>query len=158
MFAKNRRVLNRKQLPFNTLFPTRPGACAFCKCGLSGKQKRWCSDSCGRHAWWYLNLRRGVPRFIRKAVEKRDKGICAHCKADCVLIEKIYWHAVRSFTSGRYWYKWVDIDTIWPVRGPGNTFWQADHIIELRDGGQHLFKNLQTLCTICHKAKTRTRI
>jgi 5-methylcytosine-specific restriction endonuclease McrA len=32
--------------------------------------------------------------------------------------------------------------------------WELDHVTPLIDGGSHDFKNLQTLCTPCHKHKT----
>ena len=36
------------------------------------------------------------------------------------------------------------------------TDWSADHIIPIKDGGEHSARNLQLLCAGCHKAKTRS--
>lgn len=33
--------------------------------------------------------------------------------------------------------------------------WQADHIVEVTDGGTPYLENIQTLCLPCHKAKTK---
>lgn len=38
----------------------------------------------------------------------------------------------------------------------GLSCWQADHILEVVNGGTHTMENLQTLCNSCHKAKTKT--
>jgi hypothetical protein len=41
--------------------------------------------------------------------------------------------------------------------GPGNGF-DADHIVELKDGGENRESNLQLLCRkVCHKTKSRVR-
>lgn len=37
----------------------------------------------------------------------------------------------------------------------GFSCWQADHIVEVAGGGEHRLENLQTLCNLCHKEKTR---
>ena len=38
---------------------------------------------------------------------------------------------------------------------PRKSLWELDHIVPLIDGGDHELSNLQTLCTPCHKRKTR---
>jgi 5-methylcytosine-specific restriction endonuclease McrA len=37
----------------------------------------------------------------------------------------------------------------------GFSCWQADHILEVTNGGAHSMENLQTLCNSCHKTKTK---
>lgn len=66
------------------------------------------------------------PGETRKAVWKRDKGICAECKKQCD----------KKGVNG-----W-DLDHKIPlIEGDGSlSFWQMP--------------NLQTLCKDCHKAKT----
>jgi 5-methylcytosine-specific restriction endonuclease McrA len=33
--------------------------------------------------------------------------------------------------------------------------WEADHVIPLAEGGEHVAGNLRTLCRPCHVAETR---
>jgi 5-methylcytosine-specific restriction endonuclease McrA len=33
--------------------------------------------------------------------------------------------------------------------------WNADHEVEIQDGGEHTLDNLRPRCTCCHDAKTR---
>jgi hypothetical protein len=33
--------------------------------------------------------------------------------------------------------------------------WEADHIVEVREGGKNELSNFQTLCMPCHKEKTK---
>jgi 5-methylcytosine-specific restriction endonuclease McrA len=40
----------------------------------------------------------------------------------------------------------------------GSACWQADHIIEVINGGEHSLENLQTLCITCHKKKTKALV
>jgi hypothetical protein len=35
------------------------------------------------------------------------------------------------------------------------TLWDADHLVALEEGGTSALENVQTLCWVCHKAKTR---
>ena len=45
----------------------------------------------------------------------------------------------------------------WKQRGfiPGKSFWQADHILEVVEGGGECgLDNFQTLCVPCHKKKS----
>jgi 5-methylcytosine-specific restriction protein A len=62
---------------------------------------------------------------LRKAVFIRDNYICQECGDLCI----------EGGERSR-----------WPV---------ADHIIPKKDGGEDVLGNLQTLCFLCHNAKTR---
>jgi len=61
-----------------------------CGCGLIPKPPRrnWFSNACVE--WW---RERNDPGYIRQQVLKRDKGICAECKLDCVALQKSVRHA-----------------------------------------------------------------
>jgi hypothetical protein len=113
-----------KTLKFSELFPTKnDGTCA-CGCGRKyewkpGRFSKWYSEECTRktlHEYWIL---KGDVQYIRKQLQERDGGICAHCKKKAIE-------------------------------------WQADHIIAVVNGGGGCgLENYQTLCTACHKKKTR---
>ena len=82
------------------------------------------------------------PREARRAVRKRDRGRCAACDADT--------YALRRKFKGRGSHR--------KLRELGfksrMSLWEVDHIVPLIEGGGHELKNLQTLCTPCHKNKT----
>lgn len=107
-----------KDVKFNILFPKKKGKCRRCGKKLSGRQTAWCSPKCRNTATTEYFIARGYNSALRRAVKKRDKGVCTKCGcADCE--------------------------------------WNADHILELRWGGEHTLSNLQTLCIECHKVKTQ---
>lgn len=166
-----KRVLTREDLPFDVVFPTLDGQCSYCKEPKRGR-RRWCSDQCGRDAWIEINVRRGVSTYIRKALKKRDEEVCRECGTDLALVRRILRHAERSiyewersgtgaefgFWDAAHEMRWTLQHLImWPLYGERHTsgqFWQGDHIIEVKAGGEHSLDNLQTLCTVCHKQKT----
>jgi 5-methylcytosine-specific restriction endonuclease McrA len=41
------------------------------------------------------------------------------------------------------------------IEGLHRDWWEADHIVERVRGGGTALSNLQSLCSPCHKAKTR---
>jgi len=173
-----KRVLNGKDLPFTDIFPMRTDKkCRRCEKDLAGKQRSWCSDKCANTAFAEVMTRRGNPQFLRKALVERDKEICAKCGLDCAKIKRIWYAASRAISDLHYSRK-VDIaeffgihirevlslgylehfEKIWTecFRWDGrDTYWHADHIVELRHNGTHDLDNLQTLCLVCHKQKTK---
>src|SRR6185369_6423015 len=101
----------------------------------------WCSRACveehrSLHDWQY----------IRRQVEKRDRGVCASCGCDTKKVERILWHS-DGLPEGRKMLFGTD-------RG-GRGFWEADHIKQVAEGGTNELANLRTLCVGCHAAETR---
>jgi 5-methylcytosine-specific restriction endonuclease McrA len=45
-----------------------------------GRQKRWSSSKCSRAAVLEFRIQKGDVKHIRKALLKRDKGVCASCE------------------------------------------------------------------------------
>lgn len=82
----------------------------------------------------------------RKAVWKRDHGVCARCGTQTV-------KEVRGFT-----HRPLDVMKLpYHLLGPMGRLWQADHIRPLLeangDMSYYLLSNLQTLCNGCHIQK-----
>jgi hypothetical protein len=151
-------VERSRKVPFDLIYPKLDKRCRLCKKKLTGRQTSWCSKRCGIEAYHQVQLRRGNSRSARILLKRRDNEICAHCGVDCKQIKRIFDHVGKSMLK----YEWSD-RSLHPyfmvMRNFGFTpykhSWEADHIKELRDGGEHLLENLQTLCIPCHKRKTK---
>ena len=103
------------------VFPLKTdGTCACgCQAQLTGRQKRWSSKKCSRAAVLEFRIQKGDVQEIRKALFKRDKGVCVECKQKA-------------------------------------QFWDADHTLAVVNGGGGCaLDGYQTLCTDCHKKKTK---
>ena len=93
---------------------------------------------------------------MRKAVYKRDKGICNICNIDTRKIAKealLLPDDKRQDFLDKY-----NINSkrkIWKVKNGGG-LWDADHIIPVKDGGGVCgLDNIRTLCINCHKTVTK---
>ncbi|HJR05083.1 MAG TPA: HNH endonuclease [Methylomirabilota bacterium] len=136
-------------LPYPKPGPNGERYCRLCGKVVEGRRKTWCSDECVR-AWQARSSSGGM----RHAVKQRDRGVCAACSLDCLVLEEIVelirwaieaWPPVRS-----------DLEIVAIARGFGDrTLWQADHIVEVEDGGGGCdLTNIQTLCHWCHGRKS----
>lgn len=151
-------VERQRKVKLEDVYPKLDGQCRLCRNTLTGKQTSWCSKKCYFEAYHQVMLRRGSSKDARLLVKRRDKEICANCGVDCAKIKRIFEHAGLAILK----HPWKDRSLhphymIMRHFGfkPFSHSWEADHIVELRDGGEHLLENLQTLCIPCHKAKTK---
>ena len=114
-------------LGMRACYPDRPDRTCACGCGkkLKGRRSRWATDLCGDAAFWAMAVHAGSSSAIRFLLLLRDRGVCANCDGGLRL-------------PG--------------LSGP----WEADHVLSVSEGGGGLgLENFQTLCTGCHKEKTR---
>lgn len=151
-------ITRLKKVPFESVFPKRNKECRLCHKPLTGRQTSWCSKRCGLEAYHHVQLRRGNSTSARILVKRRDKEICAKCGRDCALTKRFFDRAGSAILK----YEWRDRSLhphymIMRYFGftPFKHTWEADHIHEIRDGGEHTLENLQTLCIPCHKEKTK---
>lgn len=129
------------------------GVCRFCRRPVPKGSKRsfWCSETCVNQ---YLALRN--PAGLRRLVWERDKGICRQCKFDCTSLETLFsrWKRLKHLELCRVARTALGLDK--PFR---RTFWDADHVVAVRDGGGSCgIANIQTLCFWCHKAKNAAEV
>lgn len=129
-----------------------PGLCRGCHKPVPKGRQTWCGDACQKI---YL------PAFVNRAVRIRDKGICFECQ------QKIS-DLVRKWTAenpepvwNRVWRHNTHRDEIekfwkdskrWEAMVPKE---EIDHIVPFSEGGKTVLENLRTLCTACHKARTK---
>jgi len=142
--------------------------CRWCWGAISNRRRQtWCGDDCVReyrehHDW----------KFARKAVFKRDQGVCRLCGTDVAwLSEVVHWLRIGN---PEFWNT--------PIMAPGlktgkpclvrpwlllshgllgcSTFrdpWECDHIEAKADGGPDHPDNLRLLCIRCHKERTKVQ-
>ena len=132
--------------------------CRFCKKEVAPPRKTFCSDACV-HEWRI----RSDSKYLRKLVYERDLGQCSLCQTDTRYVKIELENAARAAMrdSGR-WY-WDDHPIYLAelqrfsltVKEAKKSLWQADHVVEVADGGGECdLANLVTLCIPCHKRKT----
>ena len=97
------------------------------------------------------------PSFLRSRVWKRDKGRCSRCGLKCRELEKgialLRDVLARQGKSKVY----AEIRKALKIQSR-HTFWDADHIRAVVDGGGECgLENMQTLCLWCHREKTTGR-
>ncbi|GAC1395970.1 MAG: hypothetical protein NVSMB59_14560 [Vulcanimicrobiaceae bacterium] len=124
--------------------PSGRNLCHWCECEVGPRRRIWCGDACA-DAYWNAATWRG----LRTAVGKRDRGICRICLLDCRALRRAY--AALSPRDRVPFALRYEI----PKRRLRSTWWDADHIVPIAEGGRNELANLRTLCLRCHKAETR---
>ena len=136
--------------------------CRWCQSVVGKGRKSYCSRACDIEV-----AIRTSASSLRYHVKQRDRGVCADCGLDTQRLKRIFDHAVRSFyeiehgigTTHGWWLPHLAGRVGWVFEQLGfngnQSFWQADHIVEVSAGGDSGLDNIQTLCVPCHKAKTK---
>lgn len=118
--------------------------CRWCNTEVGKGRRSFCSDTCVHE--WQL---RTNPGYLRERVFDRDKGVCAKCQVDTVLLRsemrKLDYAARRKFLKE------------WRLKeGSRKSLWDADHDVPVAEGGgQCDLANMRTLCLVCHRAATK---
>lgn len=148
--------------------------CRFCGGDVQPPRRTFCSDACVDE-WCCRSSASGA----RRAVAKRDKGVCSACGLDTLALERrcerlqrwirrseaptdrcrrredraklvLVWLGKRY---GRRIHRFV-LRHLSPW-GQGGHLWEADHIQPVVEGGGRCgLDNLRTLCLDCHAAET----
>jgi hypothetical protein len=141
------------------LGPRVKGRCRWCGEPVANGRRSWCSPACVEdfriRAW---------PGYVRRPLAERDRGVCGSCGWDTKKFRRIMMWAADGLSPregcGRY--PWAQ--SLRPVADllhqvgidwHRQTFWDADHMVPVEDGGGACgLDNYQTLCIPCHKSKT----
>lgn len=137
-----------------------PGKCRLCEQPLSARRTSWCSEECANS--YYLVTSSSVLRYH---IYRRDRGVCATCNTDCAALEvRVYGYDTmlklpKPQSSIRRPYYMVtamreEMRNLGFNVGNNRSFWDADHVVALEEGGDWRIENVQTLCVPCHKEKT----
>jgi 5-methylcytosine-specific restriction endonuclease McrA len=118
--------------------------CLWCESEIGPRRRVWCGDRCS-DAYAFATTWSG----LRSQVGRRDRGVCALCRVDCRALRRTYASLPKHKRAA-----FADAHGI-PKRRRRSTWWDADHIVPVAEGGRHTPDNLRTLCLRCHKVQTR---
>ena len=116
----------------------KPG-CRGCGGAIPKGRRSWCSQKC---------VSRFNPATVILEVKKRDREVCDQCGYD-YRAARAEWikqcHnaglSLRSYATRKIF--------------PAPTKIEYDHIIPFSEGGLTVLENMRSLCTPCHKERTR---
>src|SRR6478672_9438921 len=108
--------------------------CRWCKGAVTGRRRTFCSDACVHE--WRL---RSSTSYLRDCVFDRDRGICALCGVDTVAGRRSMMRKLKA--SGM-------------IAAHRKSWWEADHIVPVVEGGDSHLENIRTLCVPCHRQVT----
>lgn len=172
MFATQRKPRPRDlrrfpKLSFPAMWPKRQDGLCRCGCGqkLSGRRTSWATKECERKAVQAFSIAKGDIGAIRSALLKRDHGVCALCGMDTeeARAECRQWIFREEFPSDETYAAAIAASNAmrakfmllrFPMPEGGGSWWNADHILPLEEGGQNNLENLRTLCLRCHSRVT----
>jgi hypothetical protein len=124
---------------------------------LASDAHMFCSGTC-RGLYWLA--RSG--KSLRAQLEAADGGICAGCGVDCGelldALTSVSPAKREQLLNERHPALAADPALARPLleRPVRGNCWHGDHVVPVsQGGGEASLRNLQTLCVVCHKAKTR---
>ncbi|XP_045911465.1 DNA annealing helicase and endonuclease ZRANB3 [Micropterus dolomieu] len=133
--------------------------CLSCQKACSTTGGAWDTRFCSHRCQDEFQLR-SSQTYMRSRVLEAEQGICQHCGLhahDLFLKVRDAPPSQRKDMLENTWLTQLSLKQLnemirAPVEGD---FWQVDHIRPVYSGGgQCSLDNLQTLCTVCHKART----
>lgn len=148
----------RGGLTFQAMWPVRgPGprgrpCCRYCGREVPPGRADWCADACRQKALHEHSLV-ADPAAQRRAVFRRDRGVCATCGRDTLRLRRQLQHAgepERTHLLQRLRQHGYDAGRLARLQ-----LWEMDHVRPVAEGGGlGGLQNLQTLCVPCHNRKT----
>jgi 5-methylcytosine-specific restriction enzyme A len=119
--------------------------CRWCGAEVAGRRRTFCSDPCVHE--WRL---RSSTSYLRECVLARDRGICAQCGIDTLRLRR---SVMRLSFAARMQRIRELIGSGAAARGR-KSWWEADHILAVAEGGDSSLDNIRTLCIPCHRSAT----
>jgi 5-methylcytosine-specific restriction protein A len=120
--------------------------CRWCKSPVAGRRRTFCSDACVHE--WRL---RSSTSYLRDCVFARDRGVCALCGLDTVKLRR----SILRMSFGARMRELRAMIARGALTRGRKSWWEADHIVAVVEGGDSNLENLRTLCIGCHRAVTK---
>ncbi|KAK9524045.1 hypothetical protein VZT92_017912 [Zoarces viviparus] len=133
--------------------------CLSCQQACSTTGGAWDTRFCSHRCQEEFQLR-SSQTYMRSRVLEAERGVCQHCGLhahDLFLKVHDVPPSQRKDMLENSWLTQLSLKQLNEmIRAPVEAdFWQVDHIRPVYSGGgQCSLDNLQTLCTVCHKART----
>lgn len=126
--------------------------CRNCRKPMGKNKRHNCSSKCSEE--WALKT---SPALMRRAVFARDKGVCAECGSD-TQAQKAEYAAEHKKHSTQWCKPMEELRERFGItagRAAQGTWWEADHITPVIEGGGECgLEGYRTLCIPCHKKAT----
>lgn len=113
---------------------------------MGGRRRTFCSDACVHQ--WRL---RSSTSYLRDCVFERDRGICAICRLDTVKLRR----RVMRLPFADRMRELRALQQRGAIAKRRKTWWEADHIVAVVEGGDSNLENIRTLCIPCHRMVTK---
>jgi 5-methylcytosine-specific restriction protein A len=131
--------------------PNGRNLCRFCGREVSGRRRTFCGDGCVRE--WEL---RNNPEFLKRELFKIQKGICQDCGIDTTALKK----ELKKLPPEERHIRMLELGI--PKHREFGNYWDCDHLLPVKFGGgveldgkpMIITEFVQTLCLVCHRAKT----
>lgn len=120
--------------------------CRWCKGAVSGRRRTFCSDACVHE--WRL---RSSSSYLRECVFERDTGICAICGVDTHRFRR----KIMRLPFAERMREIRALQQRGVIHKRRKSWWEADHIQPVVEGGDSSLDNMRTLCIPCHRGVTR---
>lgn len=113
---------------------------------MSGRRRTFCSAACVHE--WRL---RSSTSYLRECVFERDAGVCALCRLDThrfrrKILRLPFAERMRELRA---------LQANGVIHKKRKSWWEADHILPVVEGGDSNLENLRTLCIPCHRQVTQ---
>lgn len=154
-YRSDRGFIDPKTLPINN---DGYRCCRYCGGSVIPPRRTFCSADC-IHEYRL----RSSGSYLRECVYLRDHGICAICGLDTKELAKTLSRMSPDDPARDILMKQNNIHKTRKIklRKCGGGLWDADHIVQVQDGGGECgLENIRTLCIQCHKlitASSRSR-
>ncbi|QKF94882.1 hypothetical protein QKU48_gp1424 [Fadolivirus algeromassiliense] len=148
-YRGDRGFIDPKTLPINE---DGYRCCRYCSGSIIPPKRTFCSPECVHE----YRLRTSGS-YLRDCVFKRDSGICAICGLDTKELAKTLMRMDPTDPARDLLLKQNNIQQTRKIklRKCGGGLWDADHILQVQDGGGECgLENIRTLCIGCHKIIT----
>lgn len=132
-------IYGKGRFPIQQIRADGSKGCRGCGEAIPKGRSSWCSNDC----WLKFE-----PAMVIRAAKERDKEVCAGCGFDyraayAEWLKKCY----ESDASPRFY------STRFKFPPPQGI--EYDHIVPFSEGGFTVLENIRSLCSTCHKARTK---